>query len=368
MAGINPATGQFDPYYYPPTTYTGAGDTYQSPNGTFVNPTWTMSGPDGGAPVTSPTAPAAATPQPETPQQPASDPVADYYKKLWEEQQRQARETASVYLQNVLKTYGLDSLASSVDSLIQQWGTNTDLIALKLKETDAYKTRFAGLISLQQRGITDVRNESEYLALETSYRQVFREAGLGDFLGEAGAQGEFNKIADIVSKYSLSVNEVKDRITDAQRAAINTPPETLQALNQFYGIDTTQLVAWSLDPVATMNEINRKVNAGIAAGYAWQNGLDIASGTSEKIADMYGNNDISMGQLTSDIQNSRTVNDATQRLAFIDNENLSADEVVQSTMGLDAEAAKKVGTLQSRERARFSGSSAVRTGSLSRNV
>lgn len=292
----------------------------------------------------------------------------DYYKKLFEEQKRQQRETASVFLQNILRTYGLDSLAGQVDSLIQQWGTNIDLIALKLKDTEPYKQRFAGLISLQARGIRDIRNESEYLALETSYRQVFREAGLSDFLGESGTQPEFAKIADIVGKYSLSVNEVRDRISDAQRAAVNTPDEVKTALRDFYGIDTTQLVAWSLDPVATMAEINRKVNAGMAAGYASQAGLGIGVGTSEMIADMYGKNDLTVGQLTQDVQRSKEVNDSTQRLAFIDKENLTADEAVQSTLGLSADAQKKVNTLQSRERARFSGSSAVRTGSLSRTI
>jgi hypothetical protein len=273
-----------------------------------------------------------------------------------------------MFLQNVLKTYGLDALAGSVDSLIQQWGTNTDVIALKLKDTEPYRVRFKGLLNLQQRGITDVTNEADYLRLESSYRQAFREVGLGNFLGEPGTQAEYDGIADLVSKFSVSVNEVRDRISDAQRAVLDTPLEVRNALRDFYGVDETQLVQWTLDPEKTMNQINRQVNAGITAGYASQMGLGIQQGTAEGIADLYGTGDLAVGQLNQQLQGAKEVNDATQRLAFIDNETLTADDVVQSTLGLNADAQKKVGTLQSRERARFGGSSAVRTGSLSRNI
>jgi len=48
--------------------------------------------------------------------------------------------------------------------------------------------------------------------LESQYRQVFREAGLVNYLGVSGSQGEYNSIADLVGKFSLSVNEVQDRV------------------------------------------------------------------------------------------------------------------------------------------------------------
>lgn len=354
-SGYNPVTG----------TVSWDGGGYSTAVGNY-----TISGP-----MTSPTTPATTTAVPEVQQQPQGDPndlngngIPDWFEAQQAAMERQQREAASAFLRNVLTSYGLGSLAGSVDSLIQQWGTNTDVIALKLKDTGEYKARFKGLLALQQRGVTDIRNESEYLALETEYRRAFRENGLADFLGESGSQTEYDKIADLVGKYSVSVNEVRDRISDAQRAAVNTPQEVKDALRDFYGIDTSQLVSWSLDPEATMSEINRRVNAGLAGGYAAQAGLGIGSGTAEQIADLAGTGDLNVGQLNQDMQRSREVNDATQRLAFIDNETLTGDDVVQSTLGLSADAQKKVGTLQSRERARFSGSSAVRTGSLSRNI
>lgn len=327
-----------------------------------VDPLNTTSG--AGVAPTDPVTPVGPAPAPQA----TEDPYITWLRAQQAEQERQQRMAASAWLQNVLATYGMGELASSVDSLVQEWGTNTDVIALKLKETDSYKTRFKGLLGLQQRGITDVRNEAEYLQLESSYRQAFRENGLAEFLGASGTQAEYDGIADLVNKFSVSVNEVRDRISDAQRAAVDTPQEVKDALQSFYGIDTSQLVQWSLDPVKTMNEINRMVNAGLAGGYAANIGLNIGAGTGESIAELSGTGDLNVGNLNLQLQDAKSINDATQRLAFIDNEDLTTDEVVGSSFGVNADAKKKVGKLQSRERARFSGSSAFGTGSLGRGT
>ena len=281
------------------------------------------------------------------------------------EQQRQQRETASAFLANVLQQFGLGSLAGSIDSLIQQWGTNTDVIALKLKDTGEYKTRFKGLLGLQQRGITDVRNEAEYLQLETAYRQAFRENGLGSFLGESGTQGEYDKIADLVGKFSLSVAEVRERISDAQRVAADTPQEVRDALRDYYGIDSSMLVEYSLDPTGTAERMNRIANAELAGGLARQQGLQIGAGTAEQIAGLSGQQDIDQGVLSRSLVDALAVRDSTGRLAQIEQGVLTDDESVQASMQLDADAQKKVRGLQSRERARFSGSGGFTTGSLS---
>lgn len=290
---------------------------------------------------------------------------SDQDQDRFEAQQRQQRESASAFLRNVLAQYGLGSLAGSVDSLIQQWGSNTDVIALKLKDTGEYKTRFKGLLGLQQKGVTDVSDEAEYLRLESAYRQVFREAGLTSFLGDAGTQAEYDKIADIVAKHSLSVNEVRDRVSDAQRVAANTPKEVRDAFRDFYGVDATQLVEYSLDPAGTAERINRQANAAVAAGLARQQGLNVGQGTGELIAGNYGENDLNQGQVMGQLQDALATRDSTGRLAQIEQGSLSDDEATQASMGLSEDARKKVRGLQSRERARFGGSSAFSAGSLS---
>lgn len=320
--------------------------------------------------------PGGFTPPPPPPPPPTPDPNAARIAALesqlaqllaaQQNRERQEREAASSFLSGVLRQYNMDSLANQVDSLVRQWGTNTEVIAEKLRQTNEYKERFKGLLGLQQRGITDVRNEAQYLQLETNYRQVFRQAGIQSFLGDAGSTAERDAIADIVGKFSLSVDEVRARVDDAQRVVAESPAEVREALQRFYNVPASELVAYTLDPERTMNRINRMANAAIVGGTAAQRGLNIDLGTAEGVAGLAGEGDINTAQLTTDLTQSRIVRDATTRLAAIEDTDLSDSEIVQSELNLSADAQRKVKALQSRERARFQGTSGITSSALNR--
>ena len=89
-------------------------------------------------------------------------------------------------------------------------------------------------------------------------------------------------------------------------------------------------------------------------------------GTSEGVAGLAGDADINTAQLTTDLTQSRMVRDATTRLAAIEDTTLTDSEIVQSELNLSPEAQRKVRSLQSRERARFSGQSAITASALNR--
>ena len=283
----------------------------------------------------------------------------DRLRRELEAERQAAREAASAVIRGILESYGLGSLAGQVDALVREFGTNTQVIMEKLRQTGEYRTRFAGLIGLQQRGITDVRTEADYITLETNYRQVFREAGLRDFLGQAGTPGEISSIAKIVGDYSLSVNEVRNRVTDAQRIAVETPQSVRDALQRYYNVNAQDLVAYSLDPTRTMNRINEKANAAILGGYAAQAGLNIGVGAAERVAGLAGDQDISIERVTQDVTQARDVRDATRRLAEIERGTLSDEEALMAQTQVDPTSVQRIRTLQSRERARFGGSSGV---------
>lgn len=285
-----------------------------------------------------------------------------YYQNL----ERQAREGARSFLRGLLEQYGLGSLAGRVEELVGET-TNELVIAERLRQTDEYKQRFKGLIGLQQRGIPDIRNEAEYLNLESQYRQVFREAGLRDYLGQSGTQSEYDAIAKIVGDFSLSVNEVRDRVTDAQRVVAETPQEVRDSLQRFYNIDPATLTQFVLDPENTTSEIQRRANAAIVGGYAQRAGLTFGAGVSERIGEFVGGGEDVRGTAiepllteVSDIQK------ATRRLADIEKTTLTEEETALSRLDLDQEAREKVRGLQSRERARFSGRSAIKSAALKR--
>jgi len=277
------------------------------------------------------------------------------------------RAAASSFLTDILRQYNMNSLAGRVDQLVREWGTSTEVIAEKLRQTNEYKDRFKGLLALQQRGVTDVRNESQYLTLESNYRRVFREAGIQSYIGEAGSTEEQDSIADLVGKFSLSVEEVQSRVQDAQRVVTEADPEVRDALQRYYNVSSSDLVAYTLDPERTMNRINRIANAAIVGGYAGSRGLDIDLATAESVAGLAQEGDINTAQLSTDLTQSRIVRDATKRLADIEDTDLTDSEILQSELNLAPAAQRKVKALQSRERARFSGQSAIDTTSLMRN-
>lgn len=275
----------------------------------------------------------------------------------------QDRATASSFLRGILEQYGMGSLASQVESLIGTWGNNTAVIAENLRKTQEYRTRFKGLVGLQERGVTDIRNEAEYLDLETNYRSVFREAGLRDFLGQSGTQSEYDSIADLIGKFSLSVNEVRNRVSDAVRV-VESNPQVRDAMQRFYGVDPQTLVAYTLDPSRTQNRINQIANAAMVGGYAASAGLNVGVGGAERFAGIAGDQDLASGPLQQQLAQAREVRDATTRLANIEQTALSDEDVVLAGADVDLDAQKKIRTLQSRERARFGGSSGLTTRSL----
>jgi hypothetical protein len=318
-------------------------------------------------PIAAPLVPLNPT-KPPTTTTPTSTAQDDYYNWLKGEQQRQARDTATSFLKGILTEYGMESLSGQVENLINTWGTNTGVIAEKLRQTDEYATRFKGLKTLQGKGITDVRNEAEYIDLESRYRTVFRENGIQNYLGDAGSQAEIDSLAEIIGDYTLSVTEVADRISDAQRVVANTDPNVRAALNTYYGISDTDLVEYSLDQERTMKRFNTMANAAVFGGYAATRGLDVSSGVAESVASLAADDDIDdarrMTQLNSNLQAAESLAQGAQRLASLSNTTFSDDEAVEAQFELDLDADKKVKKLASQERARFGGQSALSRTSL----
>lgn len=277
------------------------------------------------------------------------------------------RAPAREILMYLFRQYGMEDLASSVDSYIVDNGSN-DMFTLaeRVRSSDPYKNRFKGLIALRNKGVTDIANEGDYLRTESEYRQKFREAGLQSFLGESGSQAERDAIADLVGKYSVSVAEVGDRIADAQRVIADTPQEVRDSLQRYYNVDPSTLVSYVLDPTRTSQQINRLANAAIIGGYGQRAGLDITAQGATSYADLLGAADISTEQLQTDIAGARAIRDEAKRLAEIEQKDLTDTEAFQAQLKTDAAATEKITGLRSRERARFGGSSGIGKGALSR--
>lgn len=258
--------------------------------------------------------------------------------------------------------YGLGYLVSSVkDMLINR--TPASEIPIALMNTDAYKQRFSANQDRIKAGLRAL-TPKEYLDLEDQYQVIMRNYGLPASYyakDDNGKQAGFDKlIANDVSNV-----ELEDRIATAQQRVLNTNPEVLKALKQFYpDLNNADILAYTLDPKQALTDIKRKVTAAEIGGAALQQGLQALGGTAESLAGQ----GVTKAQAQQGYAAVAEMAPRGGELAAIYGESpytqQTAEAEVFNTAGA-AEAARKRKRLTAKETASFSGSSGV--GALSRD-
>jgi hypothetical protein len=183
------------------------------------------------------------------------------------------RQSAYDLLMQQFNQYGLGALVEPLKGLIIS-GSSPAELTIKLRDTDAYKKRFAANQARIQKGLTAI-SEAEYLGLEDQYQNIMRNYGLPESYyarGEMGTQEGFNKfIAN-----DVSAAELEDRVMTAQNRVINANPEVLASLKAFYpDITNGDILAYTLDPTKALDSIKRKVTSAEIGGAATQAGLGI---------------------------------------------------------------------------------------------
>jgi len=161
--------------------------------------------------------------------------------------------------------YGLQSLVEPLKNLIQE-GVSPSEFTLRLRETDAYKKRFAANQTRVNQGLRAL-SEAEYIGLEDQYQDIMRRYGMPESYykkGDLGTQAGFEKFIG----FDVSPVELEDRIQTAQSRVFDANPEVAATLKQFYpGITNGDILAYVLDPKSALPELKRKITAAeIGAG------------------------------------------------------------------------------------------------------
>jgi hypothetical protein len=197
------------------------------------------------------------------------------------EEKRAAGQSAYDLLFEQFSRYGMGSLVEPLKQFIQQ-GISSSEFTLRLRDTDAYKKRFAANASRIAKGLSAL-NEAEYIGLEDQYQNIMREYGLPASYyarGEMGRQEGFEKFL----ANDVSAAELEDRVMTAQSRVINANPEVLASLKQFYpGISNGDILAYTLDPEKALTDIKRKVTAAEIGGAAMQAGLKTGMARAEEL-------------------------------------------------------------------------------------
>ncbi len=196
-------------------------------------------------------------------------------------EKREERQSAYDLLFEQFNQYGLGALVEPLKGLIIS-GSSPSEFTIRLRETDAYKKRFAANAARIQKGLTAI-SEAEYLGLEDQYQNIMRNYGLpADYYtrGDMGRQEGFEKfIAN-----DVSAAELEDRVMTAKNRVMNSNPEVLQAIKDFYGDSITDgdILAYTLNPTKGLEDIKRKVTAAEIGGAAVQAGLNLGRTAEEK--------------------------------------------------------------------------------------
>jgi hypothetical protein len=207
---------------------------------------------------------------------------ADREARLLEEEKRADRKSAYDLLYSEFKQYGLEALVSPLKSLIEE-GVSPSEFTLRLRETDAYKKRFAANAQRVAKGLRAL-SEAEYIGTEDQYQDVMRRYGMPESYytkGELGIQSGFERFL----AGDVSAVELEDRIQTAQNRVVNSNPEVAKALKEFYpGISNGDILAYVLDPANAIEQIKRKVTAAEIGGAAIQSGLKTGMTRAEELA------------------------------------------------------------------------------------
>ena len=202
--------------------------------------------------------------------------------KLIADQNKAERKSAYDLLFSEFKQYGLEALVTPLKSLIEE-GVSPSEFTLRLRETDAYKKRFAANAQRVAKGLRAL-SEAEYIGTEDQYQDVMRRYGMPESYyakGDLGVQSGFEKFL----AGDVSAVELEDRIQTAQNRVVNSNPEVAKALKEFYpGISNGDILAYVLDPTNAIEQIKRKVTAAEIGGAAIQSGLTTGMARAEELA------------------------------------------------------------------------------------
>jgi hypothetical protein len=273
----------------------------------------------------------------------------------------QAKRTAQQDFKAALSEMGLADLADTVDAMIRQDLTASQ-IKLELPKQPAYILRFPGMKALRDAG--QAVNEATYISMEKGYLQTLGAYGLD--AGVFGTRSELGKyIGNLVSprEFEERVNIAKTRVADNS--------DVVKQLKGYYPeIDDSAVVSYLLNPIKGMDIIKKQVRAaeiGAAATFAGFSDLGgkgtLGTGYAESLIGATGTADLAA--LKKDFGQAKTLARTQSRLAGIEGQTYNDTEAVNAAI-----AQEQASILSSQRRAeretkyRFGGSSGVGSTSL----
>lgn len=155
---------------------------------------------------------------------------------------------AFVMLQAVLEQWGLTPLLGDVRDMLTA-GDTAEVIPIKLRQTEAYKTRFKGNELRLKNGLPAL-SEAEYLSTETALKTVVRQ-----YVGS----GEYDTIDNLQKWISSDVSpqELNERMAVYQDNWDMQPQEVKDAWAS-HGLTPRDALRAAMDPSLTETKLKRQ--------------------------------------------------------------------------------------------------------------
>jgi hypothetical protein len=192
-----------------------------------------------------------------------------------------AGQSAYDIMFNKFNQYGLGSLVEPLKKFIVD-GTSDAEFTMLLRDTDAYKKRFAANAQRVAKGLTAL-DESTYIGIEDQYQNVMRQYGLPESYWKKDAMGTQAGFTDLLAN-DIASTELESRIQEAADILDKSPSQYLDALKNFYPeIQRGDLMAYVLDPKNGIKQIQSKVGAAKIGGEYLRAGLGTNLGRAEEL-------------------------------------------------------------------------------------
>jgi hypothetical protein len=204
----------------------------------------------------------------------------DLLLKLQQQKDASERKDAFELLKDIFSQYGLEELSATIEGYMKgDVGPNE--AALLLKQTPAYKKRFAGNETRKASGL-NVISEAEYLALENSYSETLKAYGQAGYFGTDRVTRQA-KLAEAIGA-DISAVEFKERISTVVDRVNSADPAVKSTLRSFYKITDEDLVGYFLNPKENLPRLKEKVTAAEIGSAASGQGLSTSMASAEELA------------------------------------------------------------------------------------
>lgn len=193
-------------------------------------------------------------------------------------------EDAEEILRTYMVYYGLGD-ADLISAVTLAWRSNKindqsslDDIGFAIRDTDAYKRRFAGNIALQAKG-QPIYSLTQYIELENKYKQAMQGSGL-----PSGFYDSPDDFAGFMAN-NVSPSEILDRVQQGYMAVRQSDQAVINQMKQLYGVSEGDLAAYFLDPDKATPVLLRRAQAAQVGGEAMrQAGIQLSSQQAEQLA------------------------------------------------------------------------------------